>query len=80
MIVRMASDSYYFILFFYSIMGLPSVGMAENAGPMKVIKAARVLRPLKLVSGVPSRFYYKINMHHNREKWPQYKICHKMVY
>ena len=37
-------------------MGLPSVGMGQNAGPMKVIKAARVLRPLKLVSGVPSRF------------------------
>eukprot|EP00111_Clytia_hemisphaerica_P007045 TCONS_00020428-protein len=36
------------------ILGLPSVGMGENAGPMKVIKAARVLRPLKLVSGVPS--------------------------
>ena len=38
-------------------MGLPSVGMGENAGPMKVVKAARVLRPLKLVSGVPSKLY-----------------------
>ena len=38
-------------------MGLPSVGMGENAGPMKVVKAARVLRPLKLVSGVPSKLW-----------------------
>ena len=39
-------------------MGLPSVGMASNAGPMKVVKAARVLRPLKLVSGVPSKRFF----------------------
>lgn len=36
------------------ILGMPEVGLAEQAGPMKVIKAARVLRPLKLVSGIPS--------------------------
>ena len=44
------------VILFSSIMGLPSVGMGQNAGPMKVIKAARVLRPLKLVSGVPSKY------------------------
>ena len=44
--------------YYFSIMGLPSVGMGENAGPMKVVKAARVLRPLKLVSGVPSKLYF----------------------
>ena len=41
----------------FRILGIPSIGRAigfTNAGPMKVIKAARVLRPLKLVSGVPS--------------------------
>ncbi|XP_065679404.1 voltage-dependent P/Q-type calcium channel subunit alpha-1A isoform X2 [Hydra vulgaris] len=32
---------------------LPYVGLG-NSGPTKVIKAARVLRPLKIVSGVPS--------------------------
>ena len=36
----------------------------EDPGPMKVLKAARVLRPLKLVSGVPSMFnsfFYDLN-------------------
>lgn len=40
----------------FSIMGLPVVGL--NAGPVKALKAARVLRPLKLVSNVPSKIKY----------------------
>lgn len=45
------------LIYCFRILGIPSIGRAigfTNAGPMKVIKAARVLRPLKLVSGVPS--------------------------
>lgn len=38
---------------------MPELGVFKDgdAGFMKVIKAARVLRPLKLVSGVPSKVH-----------------------
>ena len=65
-------ENYFFFLF--RIMGIPKLGL--NAGPTKVIKAARVLRPLKLVSNVPSKVYHSwifIDINHIQEVSFYYK-------
>ena len=45
------------ILFFYSVISLPQVNDLFNnkALDVKALRAVRVLRPLKLISGVPSK-------------------------
>jgi hypothetical protein len=36
-------------------MSVPELKIGINAGSLKALRAARVLRPLKLVSGIPSK-------------------------
>ena len=38
-----------------SFISLPELKLGINAGSLKALRAARVLRPLKLVSGIPSK-------------------------
>ena len=39
-------------------MSLPELNININAGSLKALRAARVLRPLKLVSGIPSKLMF----------------------
>lgn len=62
---------YFVYNYLYSILGIPAIGKIvgmEDPGPMKVLKAARVLRPLKLVSGVPSMFNLLFYAWNRRQK------------
>lgn len=42
----------------FSIMSLPQLGLDIDVSSMKALRAGRVLRPLKLVSGIPSMFFF----------------------
>ena len=47
--------------FNFSLLSLPELDVF-NAGSLKALRAARVLRPLKLVSGIPSKLTKYVNM------------------
>jgi len=42
--------------YFCSLLSLPQLNVGIDAGSLKALRAARVLRPLKLVSGIPSKY------------------------
>ena len=44
----------------FSIMSLPQLGLDIDVSSMKALRAGRVLRPLKLVSGIPSMFLFNL--------------------
>jgi len=39
-------------------MSLPILGLRIDANSLKALRAGRVLRPLKLVSGIPSKLFF----------------------
>ena len=48
-------------VFNFSLLSLPEL-QVFNAGSLKALRAARVLRPLKLVSGIPSKSTKYVNI------------------
>lgn len=44
-----------FIVVVTGLLSLPELNIGIDAGSLKALRAARVLRPLKLVSGIPSK-------------------------
>ena len=54
-------ECHYFIYLFCRIISLPELKLNIDASSIKALRAGRVLRPLKLVSGIPSRF---LRVHH----------------
>ena len=51
----MNSGFNYVLCLFCSIISLPELKLNIDASSIKALRAGRVLRPLKLVSGIPSR-------------------------
>lgn len=46
----------YILLFFFSIISTALSALMKEGFDVKALRAFRVLRPLKLVSGVPSKY------------------------
>ena len=45
------------ICFFFSVLSIKELDVGFNGGSLKALRAMRVLRPLKLVSGIPSKCF-----------------------
>ena len=77
----MNSGFNYVLCLFCSIISLPELKLNIDASSIKALRAGRVLRPLKLVSGIPSRSMIEpsLRQHHTSSSSPRRHGGHSIV-